>query len=117
MHTSLAETTPSSIAQAGASAMRSAEPARLDLYLSIHKALRSFMSDTLVRVGRIDVADAADRDAALAQLDRLLELYARAASFANVSTNIRLAQRALNQVEQRLEELANPPAKEPLPWA
>ena len=46
-----------------------------------------------------------------------LELYGRAASFANVSTNIRLAQRALNQVEQRLEELANPPAKEPLPWA
>jgi hypothetical protein len=74
MHTSLAETTPSSIAQPGASAMRSAEPARMDLYLSIHKALRSFMSDTLVRVGRIDVADAADRDAALAQLDRLLEL-------------------------------------------
>ena len=46
-----------------------------------------------------------------------LELYGRAASFANVSTNIRLAQRALNQVEQRLEELANPPVKEPLPWA
>ena len=46
-----------------------------------------------------------------------LELYGRAASFANVSTNIRLAQRALNQVEQRLEELADPPVKEPLPWA
>jgi hypothetical protein len=46
----------------------------LDLYLSIHKALRSFMSDTLTRVGRIDVADGDDRDAALAQLDELLAL-------------------------------------------
>ena len=52
-----------------------AEPAaRIDLYVSIHKALRSFMSDTLTRIGRIDVADPADRDAALAQLDELLGL-------------------------------------------
>ena len=32
------------------------------------------MTDTLTRIGRIDVADAADRDAALAQLDELLAL-------------------------------------------
>ena len=53
---------------------RSAGPARMDLYVSIHKALRSFMSDTLVRIGRIDVNDRADRDPALAQLEQLLEL-------------------------------------------
>jgi hemerythrin-like domain-containing protein len=53
---------------------RAAEPERLDLYVSIHKALRSFMCDTLTRLGRIDVADRADRDAALGQLDALLEL-------------------------------------------
>ena len=51
-----------------------AEPARLDLYVSIHKALRSFMADTLVRIGRIDVADPSDRDAALAQLEQLLDV-------------------------------------------
>ncbi len=45
---------------------------RFDLYSGIHKAMRSFMAETLVRVGRIDVADAADRDQALAQLEQLL---------------------------------------------
>ncbi len=45
---------------------------RLDLYAGIHKAMRAFMAETLVRVGRIDVADAADRDEALAQLEQLL---------------------------------------------
>jgi iron-sulfur cluster repair protein YtfE (RIC family) len=47
---------------------------RHDLYASIHKALRSFMSETLLRISRIDVADATDRDAALAELDALLTL-------------------------------------------
>ncbi|MEO8526057.1 MAG: hypothetical protein ABI460_15130 [Caldimonas sp.] len=50
---------------------RDAAP-RLDLYASIHKALRACMADTLVRIGRIDVADAGDRDEALAQLEQLL---------------------------------------------
>jgi hypothetical protein len=50
---------------------RPASP-RLDLYAGIHKAMRAFMAETLVRVGRIDVADAADRDEALAQLEQLL---------------------------------------------
>jgi hypothetical protein len=52
-------------------APRPASP-RLDLYAGIHKALRAFMAETLVRVGRIDVADAADRDQALEQLEQLL---------------------------------------------
>ena len=47
---------------------------RLDLYAPIHKALRSFMSDTLVRVGRIDAADADDMRTTLAQCDELLAL-------------------------------------------
>jgi hypothetical protein len=34
--------------------------------------MRAFMADTLVRIGRIDVADAADRDQALDQLEQLL---------------------------------------------
>ena len=63
----------STAAPSGAAAHRD-EPARMDLYVSIHKALRHFMSDTLTRIGRIDVADRADRDAALAQLEELLGL-------------------------------------------
>src|SRR6185436_12665004 len=47
---------------------------RMDLYVSIHKALRHFRTDTLTRVGRIDVADRADRDEALGQLEALLGL-------------------------------------------
>lgn len=54
-----------------AAASRGGAP-RLDLYAPIHKAMRMFMSETLVRVGRIDVADVADRDEALGQLEQLL---------------------------------------------
>jgi len=48
-------------------------PPRLDLYAHIHKALRLFMSDTLQRLGRLDVDDPQDLDAGLAQLDALLD--------------------------------------------
>jgi hypothetical protein len=47
---------------------------RFDMYAPIHKALRNFMSETLVRVGRLDVADPHDLGAALEQLDALLGL-------------------------------------------
>jgi hypothetical protein len=46
----------------------------MDLYASIHKALRSFMADTLGAVGRLDADDAAERGATLAQLRALLDL-------------------------------------------
>lgn len=45
---------------------------RFDMYAAIHKALRSFMMDTLFRVGRLDVQDADDTGRTLAQLDELL---------------------------------------------
>ena len=45
---------------------------RFDMYGPIHKALRSFMCDTLLRAGRIDVNDAAEFDATLGQVDTLL---------------------------------------------
>lgn len=51
--------------------------ARMDLYASIHKGLRSFMADTLAAVGRMDTDDAAERDSTLAQLRALLELLER----------------------------------------
>src|SRR6185295_14238774 len=45
---------------------------RYDIYAPIHKAARAFMTDTLGRAGRLDVADGADMDAALGQLEALL---------------------------------------------
>lgn len=45
---------------------------RYDLYAGIHKALRAFMSDTLVGIGRMDATDSADTDPALDQLRALL---------------------------------------------
>jgi len=50
----------------------SATPERLNLYMPIHKALRSLMTDTLGRVGRLDVFDADELQATLGQLDLLL---------------------------------------------
>jgi hypothetical protein len=47
---------------------------RFDMYAHIHKALRHFMTDTLHRIGRMDVFDADDMAVCLAQLDALLAL-------------------------------------------
>lgn len=46
--------------------------ARHNIYGFIHKALRRFMADTLQRLGALDVADAAQSDAVLAQTRELL---------------------------------------------
>jgi hypothetical protein len=54
-----------------ASPTRTSAP-RADLYAPIHKALRHFMTDTLHRVGRLDVTDAQDMERVLGQLDKLL---------------------------------------------
>lgn len=62
-----------SVSSAGAAAAAAPAP-RLDMYAQIHKALRAFMSDTLARVGRLDPADAADREPTLDQLDLLLDV-------------------------------------------
>jgi hypothetical protein len=47
---------------------------RRDLYGPIHKAIRHFMADTLVRVGSMDAADSADMHTTLNQLSGLLAL-------------------------------------------
>ena len=58
--------TPKEIASVAA-----AEAPRFDLYTVIHKALRAFMADTLLAVGRMDAGD----DLELAQVtDRVLQL-------------------------------------------
>lgn len=47
---------------------------RPDLYAPIHKALRHFMTDTLLRVGQMDAAESADVEATLGQLGDLLTM-------------------------------------------
>jgi hemerythrin-like domain-containing protein len=56
-----------------ATAAKPAAAPRVDLYAAIHKALRLFMNDTLARVGRLDHDDPVDLNAALAQLQSLLD--------------------------------------------
>lgn len=54
--------------------MSAATAPRFDMYMSIHKALRHFMTDTLQRVGRLDVHDEDECARVLGQLDTLLTL-------------------------------------------
>ena len=51
--------------------MTAATP-RFDFYASIHKALRRFMCDTLLKLGALDVADTAEMERTLGQLGALL---------------------------------------------
>ena len=50
-----------------------AKPPRLDIYCQIHKGLRLFMTDTLSRVGRMDIHDETERHAVLTQVQALLD--------------------------------------------
>jgi iron-sulfur cluster repair protein YtfE (RIC family) len=45
---------------------------RMDMYVSIHKAMRCFMNDTVERVGRLDVSDASEVDGAMTQVEDLM---------------------------------------------
>lgn len=47
---------------------------RHDMYMAIHKAMRACMSETLSALGRMDIDDAGETAAALAQLRELLQL-------------------------------------------
>ncbi|MEW5833811.1 MAG: hemerythrin domain-containing protein [Pseudomonadota bacterium] len=47
---------------------------RHNMYGFIHKAMRAFMADTLVRIGRLDANDPVDVEAGLDQLRELLDL-------------------------------------------
>lgn len=61
-----------SVSANASSAARSVEP-RFDIYRGIHKALRLFMSDTVVGLGRCDPRSDDDVEAALGQLETLLD--------------------------------------------
>jgi hypothetical protein len=47
---------------------------RYNIYRVIHKALRAFMADTLLKIGKMDAGDDGERTEALAQLRGLLEM-------------------------------------------
>lgn len=47
---------------------------RYDMYMAIHKAMRACMNETLAMLGRMDIDDADELNAALAQLRELLKL-------------------------------------------
>lgn len=85
------------------------KPARVDLYAPIHKALRGFMTDTLGRVGWLDVTDADEMAATLAQLEVLLDLCANHVKHENefVHTAIEARQPAGSQriAEEHVEHL------------
>ena len=48
--------------------------ARINIYAVIHKALRAYMSDTMLRFARMDVGDDCERGGAIEQLRGLLDL-------------------------------------------
>ena len=65
------------VVKVGAGAWRDAgAPERYNIYRAIHKGLRGFMSDTLLRVGRMDVNDDGERSQAIEQLRGLLTMCA-----------------------------------------
>jgi len=49
---------------------------RYDIYVTIHKGLRAFMADTLLRFGRLDTDDATEVAQSLDALEALLEMCA-----------------------------------------
>ncbi len=72
MNTTTLERAPVAIATPSLFAPAAPQPARMEMYTTIHKALRQFMADTLVRIGRMDVDDADETRDALARLGALL---------------------------------------------
>ncbi|MEC5384776.1 hypothetical protein VVD49_03530 [Uliginosibacterium sp. H3] len=82
---------------------------RADLYSSIHKALRLFMSDTLAMLGRVDADDEACLRDALEQLEALLSLLRRHIShetdFVHVAIEARLPGASSRVADEHLDQL------------
>jgi len=88
-----------------------ATPPRPDLYAPIHKALRAAMTDTLGRVGRVDVFDAAELEQTLAAFDALLDLCASHVEHENAFLHPAIEARqpagAARTAEDHVEHLAS----------
>lgn len=72
MNTTTLELLPASMPASSVPSPAAAPLPRADLYTTIHKALRHFMADTLIRIGSMDTGDAEEVDDALEQLGGLL---------------------------------------------
>lgn len=57
--------------------MREVEMRRLDMYVSVHKGLRNYMSDVLATVGRMDCSDAVEVAGAVTHVRGLLDICRR----------------------------------------
>ena len=66
-------TTAAPATRNAAAAAAAPDGPRFDFYAPIHKALRGMMTDTLARVGRLDLDDAEETGSTLAQLEGLLD--------------------------------------------
>lgn len=87
---------------------------RLDLYTPIHKALRAFLSDTLVRVGSLDTGHPQERADTCAQVLALLELMHSHLSHENAFVHAALESRSpgasadvAREHEHHLESIAD----------
>ena len=102
---------PRSAAAALAVDESAATPPRPDLYAPIHKALRAAMTDTLGRVGRVDVFDAAELEQTLAAFDALLDLCASHVEHENAFLHPAIEARqpagAARTAEDHVEHLAS----------
>jgi hypothetical protein len=101
-------TNPNPALQQAASAAASNAP-RYDMYEPIHKGLRSFMSDTLSRVGRVDVFDNVDLARTLTQLEALLSFCAKHIThendFLHTAIQVRLPEGAARTSEDHFGHL------------
>lgn len=69
-------------------------PPRLDLYATIHKALRACMADALLALGRMDATDAAEVAATSTKLGQLLDLCASHLEHENAFIHVAIETRA-----------------------
>ena len=77
---------------------------RLDLYGPIHKALRSFMADTLGAIGRMDAEDDGERAGALAQLRSLIGVMEHHAAVEDEFIHVAMQSRQPGSAEPRGDE-------------
>jgi hemerythrin-like domain-containing protein len=89
----------------------------MDLYASTHKALRSFMADTLGAVGRMGADDAEERGATLAQLRSLLDLLEHHADIEDAFIHTAMQSRRPGSAhESAAEHLRQRPHLAPRDW-
>lgn len=75
-------------------AVAAAEPARVDLYAGIHKALRAKLTETLLALGRLDMDDAAEIRTVSDRIDAMLDFCASHVRHENDFVHVAIEARA-----------------------